>query len=120
MTGREILDKAVRLLGYTDSLGNMEMSGRIKSRAITVINFIYSDLFYLLKKEGFVGIKELGDEIYLPERLLNDIMPYGVAALIAQSEGDGDQQYVFIKLYNAKRAGAAGNSNIVDILPIVQ
>lgn len=118
MIGREVLNKAVRLLGYTNSLGEPEISGRISSRAIAVLNFIYSDLFYLLKKEGFVGIKELGDEIDLPERILNDVMPYGVAALIAQSESDGDQQYIFVQLYNSKRLGVAGTGEIQDILPV--
>ena len=119
MTGREILDKAIALLGYTDSLGIAEMSGRIKSRAIPVINFIYSDLFYLLKKEGFVGIKALGDEIHLPERVLNDVFPYGVAALIAQGESDGDQQQTYIQIYNDKRLGIARTGEIQDVLPVV-
>ena len=119
MTARGILDRAIRLLGYTDSLGNTEMSGRINSRAISAINFVYSDLFYLNKKEGFQGITDLKDEIILPEKLLNDVMPYGVAGFIAQGESDGDQQQLFMAIYNKKRLGAVRPSEIKDVLPSV-
>ena len=119
MTAREILDRAMRLLGYTDGLGNPEMSGRINSRAISAINSVYSDLFYLNKEKGFQAIKDLKDEIFLPERVLNDVMPYGVAGFIAQGESDGDQQQLFMAIYNKKRLGAVRPSNIKDVLPSV-
>lgn len=119
MTGTQMLDKALRLLGYTDSLGQPEMSGRIKSRAVAVINAVYSDLFYLLHTAGFPGIRALKDVICLPERLLQDVMPYGVAAFLAQGESDGDQQQYFMMIYNNKRLGVAGTAAVRDVLPTV-
>lgn len=119
MTGTEVLDKALRLLGYTDSLGLPEMNGRIKSRAVAVVNAVYSDLFYLLHDHGFPGVRALKEEICLPERVLNDVMPYGVAAFLAQGESDGDQQQYFMAIYNSKRLGIAGSAQVEDVLPTV-
>ncbi|MBQ7288766.1 MAG: hypothetical protein IJW78_03445 [Clostridia bacterium] len=119
MTGAQILDKALRLLGYTDSLGLAEMTGRIQSRAAAAVNAVYSDLYYLLQDTGFQGIRMLTDEICLPERILNDVMPYGVAAFIAQGESDGDQQQYFMSIYNSKRLGIAGTSVTEDVIPTV-
>ena len=119
MTGKQILSESMRLLGYTDSIGNPEMSGRINTRAIAAINSVYSDLFYMLHDTGFSALNELGEEIQLPERVLNDVMPYGVAAFIAQSESDGDQQQYFMKIYNIKRMGIAGKSSVKDVIPTV-
>ena len=42
------------------------------------------------------------------ERACIDILPYGAAMFLAQSEGDGDSQRLYAALYNQKRAGAAG------------
>lgn len=119
MTGTEVLDKALRLLGYTDSLGAPENSGRIKSRAVAAVNAVYSDLFYLLHDCGFTALRELKDEICLPERVVQDVMPYGVAAFLAQGESDGDQQQYFMLFYNNKRLGVAGKSCVRDVLPVV-
>lgn len=119
MTGTQILDKAIRLLGYTDGMGIAEMNGRLKSRAVPVINAVYSDLFYLLHDYGFSGVRELKDEICLPNRVLNDVMPYGVAAFLAQGESDGDQQQYFMMIYNNKRLGVADRAEVRDVLPDV-
>lgn len=119
MTGTEVLERAMRLLGYTDSLGLPEMSGRIKSRAVAVINAVYSDLYYLLRDTGFNGIRALKEEILLPKRVLQDVMPYGVAAFLAQGESDGDQQQYFMLIYNNKRLGVAGRAQVRDVLPAV-
>lgn len=119
MTGAEVLDRALRLLGYTDSLGNTEMNGRIKSRALAAVNAVYSDLFYLLRGCGFTALRELKDELLLPERVLHDVMPYGVAAFLAQGESDGDQQQYFMLFYNNKRLGVAGADHVRDVLPAV-
>lgn len=117
MTGSEMMKKALVLLGYTD--GNGEISGeqRFRSRAITVLNSIYSDLFYTAHSGGFTPIEKITDSIELSERELNDIMPYGVAGLLAQSESDGDQQQTFIALYNSKRAALTQSGAVEDVIP---
>ena len=117
MTGNEMMKKALTLLGYTDSTGEISGEQRFRSRALTVLNGIYSDLFYINHREGFVPLKNTTDNIVLPERELNDVMPYGVAAFLAQSESDGDQQQTFISLYNSKRAALTQSEAVGDMIP---
>ena len=80
MTGNEMMKKALVLLGYTDSTGEISGEQRFRSRALTVLNGVYSDLFYIKHRDGFIPLKHITDNIELPERELNDVMPYGVAA----------------------------------------
>ena len=117
MTGNEMMKKALTLLGYTDSTGEISGEQRFRSRALTVLNGIYSDLFYINHRDGFVPLKYTTDNIVLPERELTDVMPYGVAAFLAQSESDGDQQQTFISLYNSKRAALTQSEAVGDVIP---
>ena len=117
MTGNEMMKKALTLLGYTDSTGETSGEQRFRSRALTVLNGVYSDLFYIKHRDGFVPLSKTTDNIELSERELNDIMPYGVAAFLAQSESDGDQQQIFISLYNSKRAALTKSESVGDVIP---
>ena len=117
MTGAEIFKKALILLGYTDSLGEVSAEHRLKARALTVVNTVYADLFYITRGEGFSPLCTLSERIYLPERALYDVMPYGVAAFLAQSESDGDSQQLFVLLYNQKRTALTGGGIIADGIP---
>lgn len=117
MTGQEILKTAADLLGYNDANGNFLLSARISSTAVTTVNRIYSDLWHICNDTEFTPIKTLQEEIKLPERVLNDVMPYGVAMMMAQSESDGDQQQMYSVLYNRKRASLSKTEKIQDVLP---
>lgn len=104
MTGRELFNKAMILLGYTDSDGSVQMSDRINSRALTCVNQVYADLFYAsYSGRAFSPLTNLSGVVELPERILNEVAPYGVASFIAQSEGDGENNQIFIALFNKKR-----------------
>ena len=117
MTGNEMMKMALTVLGYTDSTGEISGDQRFRSRALTVLNGVYSDLFYIKHRDGFIPLKNTTDNIVLPERELNDVMPYGVAAFLAQSESDGDQQQTFILLYNSKRAALTQSEAVGDVIP---
>ena len=117
MTGQEILKTASELLGYNDANGNFLLSARITGKAVAIINRIYSDLWRICNDAEFTPIKSLVDEIVLPERALNDVMIYGVAMMIAQSESDCDQQQIYSVLYNRKRASLSKIETIQDVLP---
>nr|DAO88777.1 MAG TPA: hypothetical protein [Caudoviricetes sp.] len=103
MTAKEMISKVIILLGYSDEQGNTSDS-RFQVISKNALNFVYSDLFYCLNSEGFKEIKALSEEIPLPERILYDVMPYGVAAFIAESLGDGEKQQYFAVIYNSKKA----------------
>lgn len=117
MTGGEMMNKALTLLGYTNSTGEIAVEQRFSSRAMTVLNSIYSDLYYTQKNTGFEALENLEDEILLSERILNDVMPYGVAMLFAESESDGDNQQLFSMLYNQKRLSLTSGDNVKDVIP---
>ena len=57
------------------------------------------------------------DPIPLPERLTADVMPYGVAMLLAQGEGDADNQATFARIYSQKRAALTHTDTRIDRLP---
>ncbi len=117
MTGREMMKRALVLLGYTDSVGGISAEQKFRSRAITVLNAVYSDLYFINKHSGFEEITSLEDQIMLSERALQDIMPYGVAAMLAQSESAGDEQQLFMSIYNQKRLGLTSKDSVADVIP---
>lgn len=110
MTGVQMFITALNMLGYTTS-------ERFQSKALTTINQVYADIWYCVNDTDFPPLKNLADDINLNTRILHDIMPYGVAAVLAQIENDGDNQQYFTRLYNRKRAGINRMSNIVDTIP---
>ena len=117
MTGQAMLKFATDLLGYSNANGNLQLSARITGKALVNLNLIYSDLWRICKDEEFIPLSNIHGEINLPERVLNDVMPYGVAMMIAQNESDGDQQQLYSVLYNQKRAALSRKDSIEDRLP---
>lgn len=119
MTGNEMLKRALTLLGYCDAEGNVAGEQRMKLRALSVINTVYSDLFYALYDKGFEPLISLTQTIELPERILADVMPYGVASFLALGESDGDNQQLYTVLYNRKRGAINRQTLVQDVLPTV-
>ncbi len=117
MTANDIFKRALTLLGYVN--GNGEISGydELKKRCIATVNIIYADLFYALGREGFKMLDNSLENVELPERVLNDVMPYGVAMLISQSENDADSQQLYASIYNKKRASVRAAKSVEDVLP---
>lgn len=117
MTGQEMIEKASRLLGYTASNGNLQLSSRLASKGLDILNQIYSDLWRICKKDLFLPLANVSVDIDLPERAINDVMPYGVAMFLAQSEEDSAQQQIYATLYNRKKTGLSRTDTIKDVLP---
>ena len=118
-TGIEVRDRAWRLLNYTDSSGQIDtaMYADAAARSLALVNQVYADIVYALCQTGFRELATLTDEIDLPEHVINDMMPYGVAMLTAQTLGDADNQSLFADLYNRKRAKLTRSSKRKDVLP---
>lgn len=108
MKGIEIFEKALTLLGYINQEGSFLDSLNLK--ALNVINTVYADLYFLLHSDGFKPLKSLDDTPLLSNRILLDVMPYGVAMHLAQNMGDGLNQQIFATIYDAKRCSI----NIID------
>lgn len=104
-TGEQVKNRALQLLNYTDRNGRLDsaMYADVTARALPLINQIYSDVWYGLHDEGFEELGAITDTFQLPERVINDVMPYGVAMLFAQTIGDADNQSLMAMFYNRKR-----------------
>ncbi len=117
MKASELLNNALKILGYTNADGNAELTGRIRNSAVVIVNLVYSDLWRACNSGDFEPIKSLGDEIKLPQKALGDVFLYGLAMHIARSENDGDQQQYYTMLYNAKRAGLTKYETVRNTWP---
>jgi hypothetical protein len=116
MTAKDIANKALVLMGYNDMNGNTA-DPRFQVTALNAVNFVYADLFYCIYTEGFKELGKLSEDVDLPERVLNDVMPYGVASYIAKNVGDGDNQQYFAQIYNTKRRSVSLGSSVEDVIP---
>ena len=112
MTAANIFSKAISLIGYT---GDSHIES-IKQRAIPLINAAYIDVCRA-KNIEFTPIKAMSDELLVDEKLALDVLIYGLAMFIAQSEGDDEISAFFCDLYNRKRGSLATSDRIIDVLP---
>ena len=119
MTGRNVIDSALKLLGYSEANGNIKLPQRIINRGTTFVNVIYSELARAEGREDFALIKNLGDEVKLSDESLTEIMPAGLAMLIAQSEGDSAEQQLWADIYNRKRTLLSRLEERGNGLPVV-
>lgn len=117
MTLREMYIKAMILLGYVKSDGEISGHQELQKQSVAAVNQIYTDLYFALGKSDFKPLDNSSQGIDLPERILNDVMPYGVAMLIAQSENDGDSQALYANIYNKKRASVRAENTVQDVMP---
>lgn len=121
MTGTDILRQAYTLLNYTDANGNVNAANNanLSKRALPIINQIYADLWQpRMAGAKFEVLSTMNQPLDLDDYTAINIMPYGVAMMLAQSDGDVDNQSVYASLYNQRRAGAVTTTDrIIDKLP---
>ena len=123
MTGREVLNRAMQLLGYTNGYGEVDglRDAELMKRGTTAVDQILTDL-RRIESPGWTaeGTVNLDAPLPLSPDAAKDAMTYGVAMLLAQGESDGDAQGLFAQLYYRKRAGVkAPASRRADVLPRV-
>ena len=122
-TGREVLYRAFKLLGYTDGYGGVDgaRDAELLRRGTAALEQILADLRRIEtpgQTDGWTG--DLDSPLPLSAETVNDAMPYGVAMLLAQGESDGDAQSLYAALYNGKRAGIRRPAERrADVLPRV-
>ena len=116
MKANEIINTSLKLLGYTSVTGNAQLNSRIMNKAVSIVNVVYADLWNKEHTEEFEPIINLDDEIKLSKNV-TDIMAFGVAAFIAQSENDGDQQQLWMSTYNNKLRRLTKITTRKDVLP---
>ena len=122
MTGSEMFRQALMLLNYTNDPGAVGTSNHaeLNRRLLPIVNQIYADLWAIQRRDAFVPLASPADQIDLDAYTTANIMPYGVAMLLAQTDGDADNQTIYATLYNQRRSAAASSSDrIVDSFPRV-
>lgn len=120
-TAKDVLERAMMLCGYVNREGVPDhlRDADIYKRGLAMVNQIYSDMFFAeTPDEAFAPLRSMEQEIPLSARCVNDILPYGVAMLLAGAEGDASNQSIFSYVYNQKRAGGVKTARtIADMLP---
>lgn len=116
MTGLMLLNSSLKLLGYSESNGNAQLTQITRNRALPIINLIYAELARNCGQE-FSPLESLSDEIKLPETALKEVMPCAMAMHIANGEGDRTAQAFWAAEYNAKRAALSKLTQVKDTLP---
>ncbi len=121
MTGNDVFRQALSLLNYTDTRGDGGVPGGagLYKRALATVNQIAADLWYVGSSEPFVPLTDLNRPLPLPLSVVLNVMPYGVAMLLAQAEGDADNQTLYASQYDQRRSTAARESGrLQDRLPV--
>lgn len=112
MTGNDVFERVLNLLGYINSYNAKVDKESLLNRAPQIINQICLDL-------KIPQINRLSDEIDA-NASAQEALCYGVAMLLALIEGDGDNNKVFADIYNAKRMTALSSKTVIeDKLPTV-
>lgn len=116
MTGNEILQRALALLGYAENNGNLQLTQRILQKALPLVNLVYGDIARMcgIKKER---LESLSEEIELSDKAA-DVFTCGVAAYIAATEGDDSAQALWSAEYQSRRTTLSRVTEINDVLPI--
>ncbi len=110
MTGNDVFNRALNLLGYLNSYTTKTDNQNLLKRVPDILNQICFDL-------KIPNIIKLSDKIEASDKAL-DALCYGVAMIMALVEGDGAKNKMFTDIYNAKRAAALSSKDIiVDKLP---
>lgn len=123
MTGMELFDQAMEMLGYSNA---EEISGKsdLLKKGLTLLNRVYAELHYgFVAKPGdedtFQPLSNIREELHLPTFVLQDVAPYGLAMYLAQSESDADNQSLYATIYNQKKTRGKSVGRIADRLPHV-
>lgn len=106
MTGLDVIQKALLLLNYTDTSGRADsrVSGAVAARGLGILNQLLADAWYAKNDTPFTPLSATTQVLPCDDRVAMDVLPYGVAMMLAQGEGDGDNQSTFAAIYNQKRA----------------
>ena len=120
-TGQEVLTRALQLLGYVDSLGNIDalQDAELMKRGTAAVIQIYNDIRHIENPNEYDNEPfNMADDIRLSDISINDVMPYGVAMLIADMDNNGAAQAKFANIYNQKRKIVPRNTiRRADVIP---
>ena len=121
MTVKDLFCRALTLLNYTDSEGNVSgtQNAELFKKAVPTVNLVLADILHI-RGEKFCEISSPDDALPVPDDVAARVMPYGVAMHIAQSENDGDNQQIMAITYNRLRGSVPRAHSVrANVLPTV-
>ena len=120
MTGKEAFRRALELLGYTDSGGEPDSAAatELYKRGLAITDQLVGDLCEVESGVCPPPLTSLSQPLPLSDTTARQVLPYGIAMLLAAARGDGDHQRLFAALYTQKRTALrrAGERR-TDVLP---
>ena len=116
MTGNDILQRALGLLGYAENNGNTQLTQRILQKALPLTNLVYGDIARMCGMEKET-IDSLSDEFEISNNAA-DVFACGLASYIAATEGDDNAHAFWAAEYNARRTTLSKVTTVKDELPI--
>lgn len=116
MTGQEIFRQALLLLNYTNAHGAVDAqnNAELHRRALPIVNQIYADLWAVRHEGDFVPLASLSEPVLLEANTVMNGMIYGVAMLVAQTDGDAENQTLYAALYNQRRSAACTHTSRIQ------
>lgn len=106
MTGNDIFVTVTTLLGFADTLSDVNSDTSLRERALMALNRIGADLC------GMKPIDSLNCSVNINSGY-GEALIYGTAMLLSLTDGDSEKNSIFTTLYNAKRTAA--KSQIVSV-----
>ena len=105
MTGLDAFKQALRLLNYTDGNGELDAaaSGELYKRGLALTDQIHADLVRVETGKTAPPLASLLCPLKLSNTAAREVMPYGIAMLLAAGRADADNQELFAALYAQKR-----------------
>ena len=116
MTGKEILQQALSLLGYAENNGNIQLTQRILQKSLPIVNLVYSDIKRMCGVDE-KPLESLMDEIKTPISA-NTVFVCGVASYIAATEGDDANQAFWGAEYATRKTMLTKITEVKDSLPV--
>ena len=115
MTGNDILQRALGLLGYAENNGNAQLTQRILQKALPLVNLVYGDISRMCEL-GDERLESLSDEFELSNKAA-DVFACGLAGYIAATEGDDAAQAFWSAEYQTRRTTLTKITEVKDELP---
>lgn len=113
MTAKELFNTALEMAGFTGN--SLFETADISEKLISIVNTVYSDIYFLNHKSGFIPITSPEDSLNLNEDELYDCAVYGVAAFIQNIMGTNEDYGVFKSIYTCKKQKLKSKCEIKSI-----
>lgn len=116
MTGNDIVNRALGLLGYAENNGNLQLTQRILQKSLPLVNMVYGDIARMCGLEK-KRLNSLAEEFEISDTAA-DVFACGVAGYIANSEGDDNAQAFWSAEYQSRRSTLTNIMEIKDVIPV--